>query len=136
MSVLDRLDEIQSRADKATDGPWVVQEEEWAVISSSSDSVLHAFAVEKDCTECGEPQVEADVEVVLVIEDAEFIAHARTDVPWLIEQVRKLDAALRAVLDTCAEIRANNTGTDFRAGGITAASIIESAIENALKEEK
>ena len=136
MSVLDRLDEIQSRADKATDGPWVVQEEEWAVISSSSDSVLHAFAVEKDCTECGEPQVEADVEVVLVIEDAEFIAHARTDVPWLIEQVRKLDAALRAVLDTCAEIRANNTGTDFRAGGITAALIIESAIENALKEGK
>jgi len=31
--------------------------------------------------------------------DADFIAHARTDVPWLIEQVRKRDAALQAVLD-------------------------------------
>lgn len=50
--------------------------------------------------------------------------------------VNTLVAALEAALDTCAEIRANNTGTDFRAGGITAASIIESAIENALKEEK
>ena len=36
---------------------------------------------------------------------ADFIAHARTDVPWLIEQVRKRDAALRAVLDLHRESR-------------------------------
>lgn len=48
--------------------------------------------------------------------------------------VPRLVAALEEALDACAEIRANNTGTEFRAGGITAALIIESAIENALKE--
>ena len=92
MTAADRLNEIQARAEKATHGPWEVQEEEWAVISSGSDSVLHAFAVEKDCIECGTPQDECDTEVVLDIEDVEFIAHARSDVPALV-------AALRAVLD-------------------------------------
>ena len=113
MSVWDRLDEIQARADKATEGPWEAdhsEENNSAVKPVGADWIDGvAFA-----------GLEAD---------AEFIAHARTDVPRLV-------AAIQAVLDTCAEIRANNTGTDFRAGGITAASIIESAIENALKESR
>ena len=31
--------------------------------------------------------------------DAEFISHARTDVPWLLEQVKLRDKALEAVLE-------------------------------------
>ena len=45
-------------------------------------------------------------------DNAEFIAHARYDVPWLIEQVRKRDAALRAALDLADRWAAQSTDYD------------------------
>lgn len=79
-----RLDEIEARANAATDGPW--------------ENVRTSYG----------PTVEHDDEMVFVqsygvtwtpnADDAEFIAHARTDVPWLIDLARRQDAALRAVL--------------------------------------
>ncbi|MBB0990067.1 hypothetical protein G6009_00995 [Dietzia sp. SLG510A3-30A2] len=71
MTISERLDEIQARADKATDGPWEVDP-------------LWCQAIERN----------GGSEVVVCFEDAntEFIAAARSDVPALV-------AALRAVLD-------------------------------------
>ena len=93
MTAADRLDEIEARADAATTAPW----------SHCLDELRNRTAVHR----IGSSEVNADVAFTYRdrdgrgpgMQDAEFIAHARTDVPWLIEQVRKRDAALRAVLD-------------------------------------
>ena len=83
---MKRLDEIEARANAATEGPW--EEGERCVFTLGgapvvSDDVIHyvhGMAGEGVCHG----------------EDAEFIAHARTDVPALV-------SALRAVLEVHAE---------------------------------
>lgn len=84
----DRLDEIEARADAATPGPWEAdvtevsqhwsRPEPWATVVSSE---VHCMAY---CYGGSGRGIERET-------DAEFIAHARTDVPALV-------AALRAVL--------------------------------------
>lgn len=74
----ETLARVRAQAGAATEGPWEV----------SMDRIDHpgksVFAVAYD--------VGCD-------EDAEFIAAARTDVPWLLEQVGLRDKALEAVLE-------------------------------------
>lgn len=81
------LAEMQARADGATDGPW--HHQPWGGQNQNGDysggEVFDAY---------GEYLIH-DVSD----EDGRFIAHARTDVPWLIEYARQRDAALTAVLD-------------------------------------
>lgn len=93
MSISDRLDRIEQRAEDATEGPWVVNgpDDDWAAISSGPDSVVHAYAEHVMCDECGD-DFHGRPEVAIGVEDAEFIADARTTVPALV-------SALRAVLD-------------------------------------
>lgn len=81
----DRLAEIQARADKATDGPW----SRFETVMADTFVVGPRGFIREDIV--SGPTYER--------ENAEFIAHARADVPWLVEQVSKRDAALRAVLD-------------------------------------
>lgn len=88
MSITDRLDEIEARANAATTGPW----------SHCLDELRNRTAVHR----IGSSEVNADVAFTYRdrdgrgpgMQDAEFIAHARTDVPALV-------ATLRAVLDVC-----------------------------------
>lgn len=73
----------------ATEGPWRANgpDEDWAAISSGPDSVLHAYLThERSCDgcECGDE----GAQVAISIEDAEFIAHARTAMPALIAAVK------------------------------------------------
>jgi len=85
------LDQIQARADAATEGPWkaehyAVDEDEGRIrVTSPSDSDIYNTA-----------------EAVRPL-DATFIAHARTDVPALIALVRdqqaKLDRGNAALFD-------------------------------------
>lgn len=83
MSISDRLDEIQARADAATEGPWKIETHYGMSQSRRRQIVVPGWmtpiAVLGQENPYGDP-------------DAEFIAHARTDVPALV-------AALRAVLD-------------------------------------
>lgn len=75
---MKRLDEIEARANAATEGPWEAEWRftGWDVVSGKvDDDGLPAF-------------IASEVES----EEAEFIAHARTDVP-------DMAAALRAVLN-------------------------------------
>lgn len=87
------LDAIEARANAATDGPWVVKHEPaW-----EADNVQHP-----DVITVGAQMWEADDEPMTVclvstdheddpvdvLLDAEFIAHARTDVPALVALVR------------------------------------------------
>ena len=73
---MNRLDEIEARANAATEGPWFPNRysEDWEVCGELDDN--------------GNPALVASEAVET---DAEFIAHARTDVP-------DMAAALRAVL--------------------------------------
>ena len=88
---MNRLDEIEARANTATEGPWEVNgpDQPWATISHGSDSILHAYEQHHpycEGCECGDPRSE----VALSDEDAEFIAHARTDMPALLDALEKV----------------------------------------------
>ena len=78
MTALDRLAEIEALANAATEGPW----------TASGPFIGAVNAPEEDDPIFAEVNGEDDERAEL---DAEFIAHARTDVPALV-------AALRAVL--------------------------------------
>lgn len=95
MSAAGRLNEIEARANAATEGPWVTGGTDLA-----GEVYFGTYADPDDPTEPG-----VMLGVTGTQEDAALIAHARTDVPWLIEQVRKRDAALQAVLDLHREAR-------------------------------
>ena len=117
MNANGRLDEIQARADAATRGPWSI----WR---SGTDYPQSVVANDDGLSLVAEtftgPQHPAA--------DAEFIAHARTDVP-------ALGAALRAVLELCdstpLRYRPYDGAEPFMVLGVPA---IRSAIEAALGE--
>lgn len=87
---MKRLDEIETRTNAATEGPWEWEGEaksEWEMGANSlipsrrpDDPVLYGYGYDASGIEVKNPA------------DAEFIAHARQDVPALV-------AALRAVLE-------------------------------------
>ena len=87
---MNRLDEIEARANAATEGPWEWEGEakaEWELGANSlvpsrrpDDPVLYGYGYDASGIEVKTPA------------DAEFIAHARTDMP-------DMAAALRAVLE-------------------------------------
>ena len=83
---MNRLDEIEARANAATEGPWEWEGEakaEWEEGANSlvpsrrpDDPVLYGYGYDASGIE-----VSNDA-------DAQFIAHARTDVPALVAVVR------------------------------------------------
>ncbi|WP_404851108.1 hypothetical protein [Dietzia kunjamensis] len=90
MTAADRLAEIQTRVDKATDGPWRSRDlDDYDEETPDAVDVLGpgpstiGMASARDWDSDYDPEMFAN---------AEFIAHARTDVPALV-------AALRTVLD-------------------------------------
>lgn len=85
----ERLRGIQERAAAATEGPWVTEEGEYP-----DDCPIHAA----DAYLCTSP--DDGVRGGHSAPDAAFIAAARTDVPWLLAEVARLDAVVTAVRDT------------------------------------
>lgn len=85
---MKRLDEIEARANAATEGPWEWEGEakgEWEIGANSlvpsrrpDDPVLYGYGYDASGIE-----VSNDA-------DAEFIAHARTDVPALLDALEKV----------------------------------------------
>ena len=83
---MKRLDEIEARANAATEGPWEWEGEaktEWEEGANSlvpsrrpDDPVLYGYGYDASGIEVKSPA------------DAEFIAHARTDVPALVSVAR------------------------------------------------
>jgi hypothetical protein len=74
----DRLAEIQQRADAATEGPWVAHW--WGVESESVDVLV----------------IQDDYESSR--QDFEFIAHAREDIPFLLAELSRYQAAVQAAI--------------------------------------
>ena len=90
------LDEIEQRADKATSGPWGMDELE----SYDGDSVA--------CWIIGNIQIETGDDWWISVEpdykgDAQFIAHARTDVPRLVKALRRCMGAMVRYQDDILE---------------------------------
>lgn len=94
---MNRLNEIEARANAATEGPWEVKPYKGlaedgdyvdSIVGSSQESIVYQLG----CGCC-------DIGLEVAHPDAEFIAAARTDVPWLLEQVGLRDKALEAVLE-------------------------------------
>ena len=67
----EKLNEIKERAEKATSGPWDMQDD--------------LFVVEGDGLILGDMVAKATSEA-----DAKFIAHAREDIPALVAEVERL----------------------------------------------
>lgn len=110
---MKRLDDIKARAEAATDGPW-----KW---DNRRVPTLNGMAGSRDVYRYETEVIEADhngecgcrsacqLDLTVGPADAEFIAHARTDVPALV-------AAVEAVL----ELHALGIGDLFTAEGIEA----------------
>lgn len=84
MTELD-LDAIRARCDAATDGPWTAEYSEAqgnCVLPHDAESTREAVAV----TRLFHQQADAD-----------FIAHARTDVPELIDEIERLQEAAERI---------------------------------------
>lgn len=82
--ITERLAAIEARVEAADDGPWRVRGPQ------VDPSWKWAAGVESASLDPGE--VDTTIAEVVDAPDAEFIAHARTDVPWLVERVRELQA--------------------------------------------
>ena len=85
---MNRLTEIEARANAATEGPW--EHEPPPGPGEDPMRPICVYPKEDGGTLAYVQPLEAD---------AEFIARARTDVPWLLEQVKLRDKALEAVLE-------------------------------------
>lgn len=72
-----------------TPGPWAVNTEGWAAVSSGPDSVIHA-ACTTFCDECGHEFADPDAFVCVSAEDAEFIAASPDLVSRLADEVERL----------------------------------------------
>lgn len=83
---MSTLDEIQERADKATEGPWEVEKYYYA--SPFYERVRVTSATDDDDFNTANEVLPAD---------AEFIAHAREDVPKLAGVIRSVEATMDAL---------------------------------------
>lgn len=84
------LRSIRERADRATPGPW-------CVAGSPRDFVIAKHGGSERCSD--NPVVWADDDCLSgSTVDAEFIAHARADVPRLADEVDRLRQVVRRVL--------------------------------------
>lgn len=124
MSTGDRLDQIAARCNAATDGPW----ETWQASDEESTTWIdHRFGDVLNHDERGHGHMRENF-AWMKRDDAEFIAHARTDVPALV-------AALRAVLAIDTGDNRNVYGLDFEAGMVKALWIVHQTIAAALGED-
>lgn len=100
----NRLTDIKAREQAATPGPWTAVE---LPPNEHHKHPAHWVKAEyNDGQGCTTSEVVADCPWEQA--DAEFTAHARTDVPWLVEQVeqaRRWAAALEAQLALSSELR-------------------------------
>ena len=105
MSATDRLNEIEARANAATEGPWT-PDEYTEVDPDGFYELSRVIAPDPDGDDWCAIGV---VHTGILRPDAEFIAHARADVPALV-------AALRAVLELHKPGEGSSQGWTLRGG--------------------
>ena len=97
MVIKDRLTEIEERLSRATPGPWEAKRTDRGKCDGIAPST-HNHPPERGCYAYDDPgwtNCPASGEIVTTdsgyygpnMDDAEFIAHAREDIPWLLDLV-------------------------------------------------
>jgi hypothetical protein len=90
------LEAIKARCDAATDGPWKIRRRfDWVVLDPYGDSVISGDDGPSEAFH-------------LDLADAEFIAHAREDVPRLVGEVERLRECLGWLYFNC-QIKPHST---------------------------
>lgn len=97
----EQLQVIKERADKAACSPWEFRDE------NEGTEYFPFWVISKDGADSGEWLAEVHVGDV---SDAEFIAHAREDVPALIAEVERLQADLSQSKKDCVELHNEKLG--------------------------
>jgi hypothetical protein len=118
------VDEIRKRCDAATIGPWVADgfamEDDNCVRVGTNDGSEHYYHKTETICECfTNHDEEPDGPRIGVIDaerNAEFIAHARTDIPLLLARLTALEAELAALKAEVAEARAKCANVCFEIG--------------------
>lgn len=80
-----KLAEIEDRCNAATEGPW-------------------EFFRPAGEIRCADGRCRCETWGDCYVDDGQFIAHARTDIPYLLAQVRAMSAALRPFIALAAEL--------------------------------
>lgn len=113
------LDAIQARADGATEGPWKYRD----IIGENHNVCVNAHNI----AACGAGDLDPEYgdRDQQAARNAEFIAHARTDVPALIAAVRERDATLARVRDRIKSVMASD---DLDPDGYQVAGLISSVL--------
>jgi hypothetical protein len=91
------MDDAKARCEAATAGPWVRDSDWWVLREEDRGKDVNAFDEDND-----PPQVVPvvgmwieDRELRVTREDADFIAHARTDLPRALALIDEMAACLR-----------------------------------------
>lgn len=87
------LADIEARANAATEGPWCT--DAWEIYQGTEYQPGLSMWIGETCRGTSTPEQDQA--------DAAFVAAARTDVPALLAEVRRLQAELAAVTALCDE---------------------------------
>lgn len=87
----ERLSAIKERCENATKGPWYADIGNWQV-ESHCDDYYRAGVCTFSYSSRHDPNIPDSP--VSEIYDGEFIAHAREDIPWLLEQLDSLRSSV------------------------------------------
>jgi hypothetical protein len=104
MLTKDELQAIEARTNAATPGEWIAPLKDLGEIESFAALDFyfdHSFEAYPPLGECG------PVFVASGKENADFIAHARTDVPALVAEVRRLQEVERKAIEQSEYIQAS-----------------------------
>lgn len=115
MTILEKLDEMQARCDKATPGPWRADWKGTNHFELTSASSPYWLVRPEQGFERGE--------------DLEFVAHSRTDLPRLL-------AALRVAVDGLASCCVNRIGGKEQLCGHCYSCKAIANVERALRGEE
>ena len=115
------LKAIEKRYSRATEGPWAIWHDlDHQGFKTVGDAQSYAEVVSDGFTEESNPTAHVYTDA-----DAEFIAHAREDVPALVARVRELEAAVERVREYGEKMR--------KANGMSWCSIHGTAVLRALE---
>lgn len=88
----DRIGEIEKRCSAATEGPWKAIDSSWEYsLINTENEHLAEVRISSDVTEDNQDHYES-----IKNANATFIAHARSDIPWLLEDRERLIQELRS----------------------------------------
>ena len=116
---MSTLEEIKKRAENATPGPWFRQYVD-VVTTDPDPRDIHSDAP-RECRISRRAE-HLDFKDAQGIRDADFIAHARTDVPKLVNALERVEALLMLAEGTLG----------YGAGGVVMAEAIRIQIQEAL----